>query len=173
MESVENPRTVSHSFHRPWKSRPSGGIPTFPQLRRRSLFLREGKAKALPNLQRPKVGQIKPPKWAKRSCQTQRGEPRKRKRAAFRDRRGERLIRLRGAGRMLRAPFEFFRVPRRAVSLPARPTGMHLQALYCAGSRERNARPLHLLWRRELSPTGGFSPGCVQCSRAKLRYRFI
>src|SRR5208282_1701386 len=31
-----------------------------------------GKAKkASPNLQRPKVGQIKPPKWAKRSCQTQ------------------------------------------------------------------------------------------------------
>lgn len=28
-------------------------------------------AKALPNLQRPKVGQIKPRKWAKRSCQTQ------------------------------------------------------------------------------------------------------
>ena len=61
---------VSHSSHRPWKSRKSGGIPTFPQLRRRSLFLREGKAKASPNLQRPKVGQIKPPKWAKRSCQT-------------------------------------------------------------------------------------------------------
>ena len=71
MESVENPRTVSHSSHRPWKSRLSGGIPTFPQLRRRSLFLREGKAKALPKQQRPKVGQIKPPKWAKRSCQTQ------------------------------------------------------------------------------------------------------
>ena len=70
MESVENPRTVSHSSHRPWKSRHSGGIPTFPQLRRRSLFLREGKAKALPKRQRPKVGQIKPPKWAKRSCQT-------------------------------------------------------------------------------------------------------
>jgi hypothetical protein len=60
--------TLSTALGNPAKS---SGIPTFPQLRRRSLFLREGKAKASPNLQRPKVGQIKPPKWAKRSCQTQ------------------------------------------------------------------------------------------------------
>jgi hypothetical protein len=63
---VENPRTVSHSSHRPWKSRHSGGISTFPQLRRRSLFLREGEAKTLPKLQRPKVGQFKPPQMGQK-----------------------------------------------------------------------------------------------------------
>jgi hypothetical protein len=71
VESLENQEQVFHPSHRPWKSRKISGIPTFPQLRRRFLFLREGKAKASPNQQRPKVGQIKPPKWAKRSCQTQ------------------------------------------------------------------------------------------------------
>src|SRR5439155_9308960 len=30
-----------------------------------------GGLEASPNPQRPKVGQIKPPKWAKRTCQTQ------------------------------------------------------------------------------------------------------
>src|ERR1019366_8868546 len=103
---MENPRTVSHPSHRPWKSRPSGGIPTFPQLRRRSLFLREGQAKASPYLQRPKVGQIKPPKWAKRSCQRQgrrRWEGKKAEQAAvyanrrrIRGERGKRLLRQRG-----------------------------------------------------------------------------
>src|ERR1039457_2312039 len=45
---------------------PGARIPTFPQLRRRSLILREGEAKALPNLQRPKVGQIKPPEMGQK-----------------------------------------------------------------------------------------------------------
>jgi hypothetical protein len=88
VESVENPRTVSHPSHRPWKSRHSGGIPTFPQLRRRSLFLREGKAKALPKPQRPKVGQIKPPEMGQKKLP-------KRHLASFRERKSQLELELR------------------------------------------------------------------------------
>ncbi len=31
---MESPKQASHPFHRPWKARKGGGLPTFPQLRR-------------------------------------------------------------------------------------------------------------------------------------------
>jgi hypothetical protein len=48
-------------------------IPTFPPLRR--LFLYKGEAQTpSPKNQQLRVGQIKPPKWAKWTCQTQGGD---------------------------------------------------------------------------------------------------
>ena len=47
----------------------AAAIPTFPPLRR--LILYKGEAKtASPKNQQLRVGQIKPPKWAKCTCQT-------------------------------------------------------------------------------------------------------
>lgn len=47
----------------------AAAIPTFPQLRRRFLYIGEAKT-ASPQNQQLRVGQIKVPKWADFSCQT-------------------------------------------------------------------------------------------------------
>ena len=68
---MESQTQASHPSHRPWKSRKTGAIPTFPPLRQRLFLFRTG-PKSLPYTIRPGVGQIKPPKWAsvvaKRIC---------------------------------------------------------------------------------------------------------
>jgi WD40 repeat protein len=69
VESLENQTQVFHSSHRPWKSLRDFHIPTASTTR--SLFIGEAKI-ASPKNQQLRVGQIKPPKWAKYSCQTQR-----------------------------------------------------------------------------------------------------
>src|ERR1019366_7677165 len=66
---MESQEQAFHPFHRPWKSRKPGVIPTFRQLRR-LLIYKSSEAKPRPQAQTKRVGQIKLPKWAKYSCQT-------------------------------------------------------------------------------------------------------
>ena len=69
MESVENQKAGFPLFPPPLEIRKSSGFPHFHSYYGGG----GGGLEASPNPQRPKVGQIKPPKWAKRTCQTQEG----------------------------------------------------------------------------------------------------
>ncbi|HYV30047.1 MAG TPA: hypothetical protein VEO53_02890, partial [Candidatus Binatia bacterium] len=71
MESVENQKAGFPLFPPPLEIRKSSGFPHFHSYYGGG----GGGLEASPNPQRPKVGQIKPPKWAKRSCQTHAGLP--------------------------------------------------------------------------------------------------
>ncbi|PYV22502.1 MAG: hypothetical protein DMG24_16575, partial [Acidobacteria bacterium] len=66
MESVENQKAGFPLFPPPLEIRKSSGFPHFHSYYGGG----GGGLEASPNPQRPKVGQIKPPKWAKRTCQT-------------------------------------------------------------------------------------------------------
>src|ERR1039457_4481988 len=59
---MESQEQAFHPFHRPWKSRKPGVIPTFPQLRRLLIYIRVQKQN--PDL-RPK-----PRGWAKLNCRS-------------------------------------------------------------------------------------------------------
>ena len=39
VESLESQKQASHPFHRPWKSRKSSGLSTFPQLRLADIYI--------------------------------------------------------------------------------------------------------------------------------------
>jgi hypothetical protein len=71
VESVENPRTGFPLFPPPLEIRTSSGFPHSHSYGGGYYLNRRGQGNASPDPQRPQVGQIKPPKWAKRSCQTQ------------------------------------------------------------------------------------------------------
>src|SRR3954468_9548035 len=68
---MESQEQASHPFHRPWKSRKPGVIPTFPQLRRLPIYRDQ---KQNPDL-RPK-----PRGWAKLNCRSGPNTVAKRKR---------------------------------------------------------------------------------------------
>lgn len=78
MESLENQQQVFHPSHRPWKSATTADshIPTASTTG--SLIKRSDLKPALKPLTM-RVGQIKLPKWAKCSCQTQKVRKRKKK----------------------------------------------------------------------------------------------
>ena len=66
---MENQKAGFPLFPPPLEIRKSSGFPHFHSYYGGG----GGGLEASPNPQRPKVGQIKPPKWAKRTCQTQMG----------------------------------------------------------------------------------------------------
>ena len=63
---MENQKAGFPLFPPPLEIRKSSGFPHFHSYYGGG----GGGLEASPNPQRPKVGQIKPPKWAKRTCQT-------------------------------------------------------------------------------------------------------